>query len=163
MNDTEHLDHELFGPGSPCFGCAPHHPTGFRLRFAREGEGDAARVVTRMTPGEAYQGPPGIMHGGLVGTLADELAAWTVIGLRARMGFTASYEGRLLKPVRIGREVVGTGRIARETPRVLDLEVVLEQGELTCFRGTFTFVLLDKAGAERLLGALPPEWERFCR
>jgi acyl-coenzyme A thioesterase PaaI-like protein len=154
------LDPHLFGAGQPCFGCDPEHPIGFRLRFERDGD----EVVTRFLPTERYQGPPGVMHGGLVTTLADEIAAWTVIGLRERMGFTGALEGRLLQPLRIGVEVEGRGRIARETPRVLKIAVEIKQREVPCFRGEFTFVVLDRAGAERLMGGpLPEAWARFAR
>ena len=37
--------------------------------------------MTTFTPDDRYQGPPGIMHGGLVTTLADEVAAWAIIGV----------------------------------------------------------------------------------
>jgi len=80
------LDPHLFGDGQPCFGCAPDHPTGFRLRFARE-DADEGSVTTSFTPSSAHQGPPGLMHGGLVMTLADELGAWTLVGLLGKFGF----------------------------------------------------------------------------
>jgi acyl-coenzyme A thioesterase PaaI-like protein len=156
----EPLDPHVFGPLSPCFGCSPTHPIGLRLTFEK-GEDE---VVTRFVPSERFQGPPGMMHGGLVTTVADEIAAWAVIGLRERMGFTASIEARLKRPLRIGVEAVGRGRIANATPRVLTVEVTLEQENVLCFQGSFSFVLLDRSGAERLLGTpLPPEWLRFCR
>jgi acyl-coenzyme A thioesterase PaaI-like protein len=160
MTELVALDPHLFGPDHACFGCSPDHPIGFRLRFFLEGEA----VVTRFTPDDRYQGPPGVMHGGLVATLADEIAAWSVIGLRRRFGFTGAIEARLKKPVRIGEEVVGRGRITRDTPRIVDIEVELMQADVQCFTGTFTFALLDRAAAERLLGkALPASWEPFAR
>ncbi len=160
MPDTEPLDPEIFGPESPCFGCSPSHPIGFHLKFSREGE----LVTTRFLPDERLQGPPGVMHGGLVTTLADEIAAWTVIGQKSRFGFTAAINAKLHRPIRIGTEVAGRGRVAKETPRVLTIEVTLAQLDERAFTGEFTFVLLDQAGAERLLGGpLPEAWARFAR
>lgn len=154
------LEENPFGEGQPCFGCAPEHPFGFRLRFAVDGD----EVVTRFTPGERYQGPPGIMHGGLVGTLADEIGAWTVLGLLERFGFTASMQMKLLRPVRIGAEVEGRGRITRASARVVHVEVHLTQGGASCLTATLAFAILDRAGAENLLGRrLPEAWLRFCR
>jgi acyl-coenzyme A thioesterase PaaI-like protein len=154
------LDPDLFGPTQPCFGCGPTHPVGFRLRFEREGEA----VVTRFVPEEAFQGPPGIMHGGLVAALADEVAAWAIVALLGKFGFTAQFEGKLRGPVRIGAPVVGRGRIAREGSRLVGVSVELSQREVRVFDGTFTFVLLDAQGAERLLeGPLPEEWRKFAR
>lgn len=157
---AELLDPAIFGDDSPCFGCNPGHPIGLRLRFEREGD----VVRTRYLPEERFQGPPGILHGGLVMTLADELAAWAIIGLRGRFGFTASFEGRLLKPVRVGEEAVGTARIVEDRGRVAKVEVRIAQGEAEVFAGSFSFVVLDEKGAERLLGRpLPEAWKRFAR
>lgn len=153
------LDPHVFGDQSPCFGCAPHHPIGFQLRFQRVGD----VVATRWTPADRYQGPPGILHGGLVTTLADELAAWTVVGLKERMGFTASLEGRLKRPVRVGQEVLGVGRIVADKRRLVDVAIELQQDGEVAFAGSFVFVILDRKGAERLIGAMPDAWERFCR
>lgn len=153
------LDGSLFGD-QHCFGCGPRHPAGFRMRFHEEGD----EVVTRLTPGDGHQGAPGIMHGGLILTVADELAAWVCILKLTKFGFTARYEGRLQAPARVGLELHGRARIARKTTRTAEVAVSLAQGESTVLDGSFTFVLLDKAGAEKLLGrALPPEWARFAR
>jgi len=154
------LDCELFGKEQPCFGCGPSHPIGFHLRFARRGE----QVVTRFTPGEQYQGPPGLMHGGLVTTLADEIAAWAIISSKGRFGFTVDIKARLCKPVRIGVEVEGTGRIVKDNPRVVRTMVELHQDGALCYHGEFTFALLGESAAEQLLDRpLPEQWKRFAR
>src|SRR5689334_18682568 len=128
------LDPNVFGPESPCFGCSPHHAHGFHLTFERIGN----EVVTKFTPRPQDQGPPGVMHGGLVTTLGDEIAAWTVIGMKERFGFTAAIEARLSAPIRIGTEVIGKGRIDSETSRFLKIAVELAQQGNVAFRGTFT-------------------------
>ena len=154
------LDPLLFGQSQPCFGCSPSHPIGFKLRFAREGDA----VVTRFTPSEPYQGPPGIMHGGLVATLADEIAAWAVVALLGKFGFTAQFEGKLRSPVRIGSEVIGRGRIERETRRIVRVAVELAPRGAVAFEGGVTFAILDAEAAARLLeGPLPEAWRRFAR
>lgn len=157
------LDPEaMFGAESPCFGCSPSHPVGFHLRFERAGD----VVRTRFTPGERYQGPPGVMHGGLVTTLADEIAAWTVIGLKRRFGFTAQIQAKLARPVRVASEVIGTGSIRKDGERIVVVAVELAQADADkpAFEGEFTFVVLDERGAERMLGGpLPEAWKRFAR
>jgi len=157
---TMDLNPDLFGAGQPCFGCAQDHPTGFRLRFAREDGG----VITRFTPTESHQGPPGLMHGGLVMTLADEIGAWTIVGSLEKFGFTAEFSCRFRKPVRIGGEVVGRGRIAKHGSRVVTARVTLEQATVAVLEAEIGFVLVDQSGAERLLGGpLPEAWKAFCR
>ena len=154
------LDPNTFGEGQPCFGCSQDHPTGLRLRFAREGQW----VTTSFVPGDAHQGPPGIMHGGLVTTLADEVAAWAIVGVLGKFGFTAALSAKLMRPVRVGAEVIGRSRVVKDAKRIVTVEVVLSQGGDDVYSGEFTFVLVDRTGAERLLGGpLPAAWERFLR
>jgi acyl-coenzyme A thioesterase PaaI-like protein len=160
MSDADILDGTLFGPDQPCFGCGPAHPIGFRLRFEREGD----EVVTRIVPGERYQGPPGIMHGGLVATLADEVGAWACIALLGKFGFTASMSCKLHHPVRTGTEVEARARIAADKKRIVDVAVRLLQNGTACYTGDLRFVVMDEKGAERLLGRpLPADWARFQR
>ena len=154
------LDGSLFGPGQPCFGCAPDHPFGLRLKFTEEGE----EVVTRFTPAAHHQGAPGVMHGGLVFTLADELAAWVVIARLGKFGFTTHFTGKLQRPARPGLELVGRARMTASTGRTASVDADVQQGEEKIFAASFKFVLLDEHGAEKMLGQpLPPEWRRFLR
>jgi acyl-coenzyme A thioesterase PaaI-like protein len=154
------LDGTLFGPGQPCFGCSPDHPAGFRLAFALDGE----EVVARFTPGAHHQGPLGLMHGGLITTVADEAAAWVVLAHLGKFGFTTHFEGRLARAVRVGVEAEARGRLVKKSSRVVRTAVVISQGGQSCFTGDFTFALLDRAAAEQLMGtALPEAWARFCR
>jgi acyl-coenzyme A thioesterase PaaI-like protein len=156
----EPLDGHLFGAGQPCFGCSPDHPHGFRLRFEREGD----QIVTHFTPRPQDQGPRGIMHGGLVATLADEVAAWATIGLMGKFGFTVSFDAKLHKGVRIGVPVEGRSWIVKDARRLVDVGVRLVQEGADAFTGKFRFVILDQSGAERLLGGpIPEAWKRFCR
>jgi len=154
------MDGTIFGPGQPCFGCGPDHPIGFRLAFDVEN----GEVVTRFTPGESYQGPPGNMHGGLVATLADEIAAWAVIALLGKFGFTAQMTCKLHKPVRVGVPLVGRGSIVRDARRIVQTRALITQNDETTFTGDFTFAILDRAAAEKMLGtALPEAWNKFAR
>jgi len=104
------------------------------------------------------------MHGGLVATLADEVGAWTVVGLLDEFGFTATMQGRCLGPIRTGVEVVGRGRIERSTRRTVHVTVRLAQNGADVYTGELVFALLDLAASERLLGGPVPEaWRRFSR
>ena len=157
---VEALDGHLFGAEQPCFGCGPTHPIGFHLAFAREGE----EIVTRFTPGAQYQGPIGIMHGGLVSTLADETAAWAIIALLGKFGFTAGFTAKFHAPVRIDQEVEARAAITRDGKRIVGVAVRIRQNGAVAFSGEFTFVVLDAQGTERLLGRpIPDAWKRFCR
>ncbi|MBK8252247.1 MAG: PaaI family thioesterase [Polyangiaceae bacterium] len=154
------LDPNTFGQDQPCFGCSQNHPIGFRLRFARKGD----EVLTEFVPGEQYQGPPGVMHGGLCTTLADEIAAWTIVALKGRFGFTVAIEARLSKAIRIHMPVIGKGRIESDTARFTKVIVELYQADALCLKGIFTFAVLDENAAEKVIGGpLPEAWKKFAR
>lgn len=157
---VEPLDGRLFGPDQQCFGCAPHHPAGFHLKFVADGDD----VVTTLMPQKHHQGPLGLMHGGLISTLADEAAAWAVLATTGKFGFTTSFEARLSKSVRVGVEVEARAQVTKSSSRIVRAAVEIRQlGEL-CFTGDFTFALLERASAEKLMGGpIPEEWARFCR
>lgn len=154
------LDRFAFGEAQTCFGCGPHHTRGLQMTFAVEGE----EVVTRVTPDVIYEGPPGMVHGGIQSTLADELAAWTLIGLRGRMGFTFSMQLRLLRPARLGVELVGRGRVVDEREGAYTLRVAFQQDGKTTLTGKVIYVVPTIEAAERTLGrSLPEVWRRFAR
>jgi acyl-CoA thioesterase FadM len=93
------------------------------------------------------------------------LAAWAVIANYGKFGFTASFEAKYRGPIRIGREVVGRAVVTRASSRVVDITVEMSQGDgPPTFTAKLRFVVLDRGGAERLVGGpIPDEWKRFCR
>lgn len=154
------LDGSLFGPNNRCFACSPDHPTGLRLRFAIEGD----EVLTRFTPSATHEGAPGVMHGGLVTTIADEVGCWAVIALRGKFGFTGTMASRFPRAVRVGREAVGRAKITKESTRIVHVEVRMLQDGDVCFSSAMSFIILDQTGAEKMLGGpLPEAWKRFFR
>jgi acyl-coenzyme A thioesterase PaaI-like protein len=154
------LDPLVFGPDQACFGCGPHNARGMQLRFAVDGD----EVVTTWTPTAGLEGPPGILHGGLQATLADEVGAWTLVGKLQRFGFTTSLQLRYLRPARIGVPVEGRGRItAHDGPRV-SVAVKLTQEGKTLLSGRIAYVIPTVEVAEKVLGqALPEAWHHLAR
>jgi len=97
-------------------------------------------------PEDRYQGPPGILHGGLTTTLADEIGAWVIIAKLGKFGFTAQLSAKLHKPIRIGTEVEGRARIANDRKRIVDVDVELMQEDEKCMSAELRFVILDEKG-----------------
>jgi uncharacterized protein (TIGR00369 family) len=69
-----------------CFGCDPHNPIGLKLQFTRTGDA----VSTVWAPRADLEGYPGVVHGGIQATLADELGAWYVYAILGTAGVTKS-------------------------------------------------------------------------
>jgi uncharacterized protein (TIGR00369 family) len=67
-----------------CFGCDPENPAGLQLRFRVEGD----LVWSEWTPRELLEGYPGVIHGGIQATLADEIGGWFLHAARGTAGMT---------------------------------------------------------------------------
>lgn len=108
-----------------CFVCGESNPAGLRLRF----ETDGRVVQTRFRPRPEHIGFKGVMHGGLIATVLDEVMVWAcAVGTR-KFAFCAEFTVRFLKPVTPGEEIIATGelganrrnRIFEATARLHDL------------------------------------------
>jgi putative nucleotidyltransferase with HDIG domain len=97
---------------SHCFGCGPANPIGLKLAFCMEGDS----LLARFTPGENHEGYPGVMHGGLISTLLDEVMA-NLLFLRGTPIVTAKLEVKFRAPVPIGHPVTAIARPAGATAR----------------------------------------------
>jgi acyl-coenzyme A thioesterase PaaI-like protein len=100
-------DQERLAPGSICFGCGPANPKG--LRIQSRWEGDA--YVMEYTPQEHHQAFPGVVNGGILGTLLDCHSNWcAATSLMKAHGWdkpqctvTADFHVKLRRPTPAGK------------------------------------------------------------
>ena len=158
MEESVPLDRYTFGRDQHCFGCGPNNDIGLQLRFERKGES----VFSHFTLGRGYDGPPGILHGGLQAMVLDEIAGWTLVGLRGRVGLTTSMNVRYLRSMRLGEELVAEGHIEQETDTLITIKATLSQnGRVGCL-ARIAYMMPDcEKMKEVLQGPLPEGWERF--
>ncbi|MDN5348507.1 MAG: hypothetical protein PWP65_2072 [Clostridia bacterium] len=109
-----------------CFACGSANPIGLRLQFRDEGEA----CVCELIPGEYFQGWQGMLHGGIIATLLDEVMAhWCF--RRGHMIVTAELSVRFRKPVPIGQKLRVWAKAVGQKHKVFFLEAVLEKdGEI---------------------------------
>ena len=101
MNDKPSLQ-EKYAPNNACWGCGPANPEGLRIRSFPEGDA----VVAEWKPEPKYEAFPGVLNGGIIGTLLDCHCNWTAAWhLMKQAGedhppctVTADYAIRLLRP-----------------------------------------------------------------
>ncbi len=79
-----------------CFGCDPHNTAGLRLEFFLEGDA----VTSLWTPRRELEGYPGVIHGGIQATLADEIGGWYVHVVLGTAGMTRNLEITYHEPAR---------------------------------------------------------------
>ncbi len=88
-----------------CFGCAPANGSGLKLLF----EEDDEKLYAAWEPEPRFQGYINVLHGGIIATLLDEVAAWCVYVKVGTAGVTSEMRVRYLRPVRLGK-----GRVSVE-------------------------------------------------
>ena len=64
---------ERYAPDNACWGCGPSNPEGLRIRSFPEGDA----VVAEWKPEPKYEAFPGVLNGGIIGTLLDCHCNWT--------------------------------------------------------------------------------------
>lgn len=137
---------ERYAPHNACFGCGPANSKGLRIRsFAENGV-----VVAQWTPEPHHEAFPGVLNGGIIGSLLDCHCNWAaVMHLMKAKGMTtapccvtADYAISLKRPCPTDGPLSLTAKVVQQDGDKCVVEGVLEaQGKVraTC-RGTFVAV-----------------------
>ena len=95
-----------YWPGR-CFGCSTTNPHGLHLRLWYSEQG----CFTKCTIPDFLCGIDGIVHGGILALLIDEVAEWTIIAHLGRFGMTRNISIQYFKPARTNTEIVVESQI----------------------------------------------------
>lgn len=137
---------ERYSPRGACFGCGPANAEGLRLRsFSRGSE-----VVAQWQPAGKHQAFPGMLNGGIIGTLLDCHSNWTAAWHLLQQGglekppctVTADYAIKLLRPTPLDAPVELVARVVESSADRATIEAILSSSgkpRATC-RGTFVAV-----------------------
>jgi acyl-coenzyme A thioesterase PaaI-like protein len=138
-------DHLKLQPNSRhCFACGLHNPVGLRLRFEDDGQ-DEVRTTYR-APAH-FEGYPGVVHGGIVTALLDEIVGRTpMIADPNHFMMTVKLEVKFRQPVPVETPLTITGRMCKRRGRL-----ATAQAELRLPNGTLA------AEAEAVLADLPAD------
>ena len=139
---------DAYAPNSICFGCGPSNKEGLQIKSYRTEEG----LEMEFECEEKHQAFPGVINGGLIGSLIDCHGNWTAaIAIMDKNGLdapqctvTAQYEVKLKRPTPFGSKLMPKSRIlALQTDRA---EVIIEikaEGK-TCATGRGLFVAVTE-------------------
>jgi len=137
---------ETYAPHNACFGCGPANEKGLRIRSFEEGD----EVVATWTPEKMHEAFPGVLNGGIIGSLLDCHCNWTaaVFMMKARNDpappctVTADYAIALKRPCPTDGPVHLRAKVVEHQGDKCVVEGTLEaKGKIqaTC-RGTFVAV-----------------------
>lgn len=111
-----------------CFVCGKDNPIGLHLTFNEVND----TYVSRFTPGPELQSYDGIMHGGIVSTLLDEIMG-RYIYIQGKTAVTAKLEVRFRAPTPIGQPLTICGRIVGQKGSMIEMAstISLADGTIT--------------------------------
>jgi acyl-coenzyme A thioesterase PaaI-like protein len=90
-----------------CFVCGESNPSGLKLRFHTDG-----RIVeTRFRPRAEHIGFKGVVHGGLIATVLDEIMVWACAVQTRQFAYCAELTVRFQNPLPPGDEVIALGEL----------------------------------------------------
>ena len=125
---------ETFAPHNACFGCGPANEKGLRIKSVPESAGLGAKVVCRWTPESHHEAFPGVLNGGIIGSILDchcnWTAAWHLTLLRELdtppCTVTMEFKVQLRRPTPSDRELTLTAWVTD-----VDGDIVTVESELT--------------------------------
>ncbi len=123
MTDTTPATRIAVRDDHNCFGCGAGNPWGLHLIFFAEPEG---AMLSHWTPALNHQGYDGMVHGGIISTVFDEVMAWAVTnaGIWAVTGrLSTTYR----KPVEIGIPTIARAEVGPVTSRTVDVTATIRR------------------------------------
>jgi acyl-coenzyme A thioesterase PaaI-like protein len=140
---------ERYAPEGRCFGCGQANPAGLRIRSHAAPDGTVVATWLARPEHEAF---PGVVNGGILGTLIDCHANWTAIAaLVARDGLaaapstvTAEISVRFRRPTPSGEPLRLVGRVVELLPARAIVEATVSSGDVVTALGRATFVAVGQ-------------------
>jgi len=137
---------DQYAPHNQCFGCGPSNDKGLRIKSIVQGD----EVVAEFMPEPHHLAFPGVLNGGIIGTLLDCHSNWTAAWhLMTKSGqssppctVTADYAIKLKRPTPLDAPVHLRAHVVESTDDRATVEATLEAGGKVCAtcRGTFVAV-----------------------
>lgn len=116
-----------------CFVCGRENPVGLHIQFYEDEE--TGEVKVPLTIPERYQGYPGIVHGGILSTILDEVSGRAIMVGAEDDPFwvTAKMEVRYRQPTPTETPLLAVGWVVQRRRRsaAVAAEIRLENGTVT--------------------------------
>ncbi len=127
---------ETYAPNSICFGCGPANKKGLRIQSFVQGD----EVVASFTPASYHEAFPGMLNGGIIGSLLDCHSNWTAAWALMKKHstdqppctVTANYAVKLLRPTPSNHPVTLVAKVIDIQDDRATIEAVLRSGDKDC-------------------------------
>ena len=137
-----------FAPNSICFGCGPSNKQGLQIKSYRTNDG----LEMEFECEEKHQAFPGVINGGIIGSLIDCHGNWTAaIAIMDKNGLdepqctvTAQYEVKLNRPTPFGPKLKLKSRVLALQEARAEVIIELKANEKTCATGRGLFIAVKE-------------------
>ena len=143
---TEKSLQETYAPQMACFGCGPANESGLRIRSFPRGE----ETICEGQPQKHHEAYPGMLNGGIIGSLIDCHANWTAAYFLMRHNaaqtlpctVTAEFSVKLLRPTPFDATIHLKARVVESSEDRATVEAELIANDKVCAtcRGLFVAV-----------------------
>ncbi|MCG8433073.1 MAG: PaaI family thioesterase [Gammaproteobacteria bacterium] len=135
---------ERYAPNNACFGCGPANEKGLHVRSFVEGDA----VVAEWTPEPHHEAFPGVLNGGIIGSLLDCHSNWAAAWhLMERAGLdhppctvTADFHIKLLRPTPTDVSVKLNAKVMDSSDDRAKIEAELSANGKLCATCTGNFI-----------------------
>ncbi len=110
-----------------CFACGTNNPNGLHLSFHYEDD----CYVTSFKPQRCHQGYKGVLHGGIICTLLDEVMARAALD-QGKPAVTARLEVRYVRPASTAGTLTARARLVEERKKLIKAEAELIEEGVGC-------------------------------
>ena len=137
-----------YAPNSICFGCGPSNKDGLQLKSYRTDGG----LVAEFKCDKKHQAFPGVVNGGIIGSLIDCHGNWTAaMAIMDKNGWekpqctvTAQYEIKLKRPTPLGINLKLNSRVLVLQDDRAEVIIELKADSKTCATGRGLFVAVKE-------------------
>ena len=138
---------ETFAPNGICFGCGVKNEQGLQIKSFAEGAGE---TVAEWHAAAHHQAFPGMLSGGIIGTLLDCHSNWTAAYFLMQQNgkttpdctVTADYAVKLRRPTPFAATIFLKARVIEATAdrAIVEAELIADEKVCATCRGTFVAV-----------------------
>lgn len=146
-----------------CFGCSKYNEQSLKGRFYinEQNDNEKQRVFGFFPPvGDSRTSFPGLVHGGILSTMVDDTAYWTLFQNFRLLAVTTEMNVKYLLPCSNNVEILAQGELSAETPKnpkagdKIHVNVTLFNNTTNkkIVIGSVTFFVLPKENIPKIMG-----------
>jgi len=135
------MEQKSYNDDNYCFVCGSANPHGLKLTFSYDEKNE--EMVSRAVFPKHFQGWEGVLHGGLISTVMDEI----MIKAAHHKGFkcvTAELNIRFKKPALLKKEFIIKGKVTEIDRRLIRTEgKIIDSDNITIATASGKFVVVE--------------------